>query len=228
MPMKKILPIVLIGVVLVLGYLIATGTSKEPSQEPVNVSGTQREVSDGSYEIVASESTVGWAGKKPLIEGYINDGSIAVSAGTIAVANKSATGSFTIDMNSLLVSHTLAKPGKESMLEEHLKSDRWFDVSTYPTASFEITRVTEREDSSTSFTYDVTGALTMKGQAHEISFPAMIYLDETGRLHAQAETEINRTLWGITSGSASFFDGLADNVIDDMVALSFHVVAVPK
>jgi polyisoprenoid-binding protein YceI len=68
----------------------------------------------------------------------------------------------------------------------------------------------------------------MKGQTHEVTFPAMIYLDGEGRLHARAETEIDRTKWGITSGSANFFDDLADNVIDDMVALSFHVVAVKQ
>jgi polyisoprenoid-binding protein YceI len=73
--------------------------------------------------------------------------------------------------------------------------------------------------------YDVVGDLTMKGATGEVAFPATIYLDTEGKLHAEARFEFDRTQWGITAGSGSFFDDLADNVIDDMVAVTFSLVA---
>ncbi len=182
-------------------------------------------VADGSYNVNAQSSIVRWAGKKPLISGYTNSGTIAVSDGTITVANDTATGNFTIDMNTLDVGLTAKKPGQEGTLEGHLKSDKWFDVATYPTASFVITNVAKRADSDESHIYNVTGDLTMKGVTNEISFPAEIYQTPAGEVRAIAATEIDRTKWGITAGSGSFFDDLADNVIDDMIAISFDIVA---
>jgi len=166
---------------------------------------------------------MGW--KEALIEGYVNTGSFELSNGTITVADAKATGIFTIDMATLSVSKTPTKPGKESALEGHLKSENWFDVSTHPTATFAITKVAPRADSPSTFIYDVTGDLTLKDQTHPLTFPTTIYLDEGGLLHAKASLEFDRTKWGITSGSGSFFDDLADNVVDDMVALSFDLVA---
>ncbi len=222
----------LIAAIALLGgaYMLYPGAAPETFQEV----GTQTaaegstQVADGEYEVVASESKVNWAGKKPLIEGYVNSGSIGVANGTISVANGSASGEFALDMTTLSVSSTPTKPGQESKLEEHLKGERWFNVATYPNASFKITNVAKQADSDTTFVYDVTGQLTMKGEAHEVTFPALIYQRADGMLQAEASLEIDRTTWGITSGSASFFDNLADNAIDDMVALSFVLVAERK
>lgn len=182
-------------------------------------------VTEGEYVVRAEESRVSWAGKKPLIEGYVNSGTLGVTEGTIWVGSNTATGTFTIDMNTLTVSNTPTKPGRETMLEGHLKGEGWFNVEEFPEASFVITEVTPRADSDTTFVYDVGGDLTMKGVTNELAFPVTIYLDEAGLLHASANFEFDRTKWGITAGSGSFFDNLADNVIADMVALSFELVA---
>lgn len=181
-------------------------------------------VAPGTYVVRADASSVTWAGKKPLIDGYVNTGSIAVADGTITVAEDNAQGSFTIDMNTLSVSATPTKPGQENALENHLKSERWFDVATHPTATFTIDAVNARADSETTHVYDIAGSLTLKGETHDVSFPATIY--RTGdTLHAQGSLEIDRTLWGITFGSANFFENMANNAIDDMVAISFTLVA---
>lgn len=187
--------------------------------------GKKAMVDDGSYSVALDQSSVRWAGKKPLIEGYINSGSLALTDGNIELLEGDVSGMFGIDMNSLSVSGTPTKPGKESVLESHLKGSGWFDVETYPTAAFEIIKATPTESVSTDFTYEVLGTLTMKGQTHEIIFPAVVYKGGDGRLHALADFEFDRTKWGITAGSGSFFDDLADNAVDDMVALSFELVA---
>ena len=182
-------------------------------------------VTSGSYSVDISTSEVRWAGKKPLIDGYINSGTIGLTEGAITVLDNVATGSFTIDMNTLAVGSTAKKPGKESLLEGHLKGTGWFNVAEFPTALFVITKVTPRADSDVTFEYDVTGDLTMKDVTNEISFPATIYESVDGNINVEAVTVLDRTKWGITSMSGSFFDDLADNVIDDNVQLSFSLKA---
>lgn len=186
------------------------------------------EVAVGTYTIVPEESTLRWSGKKPLIDGYINSGTLDVTAGTIVVTDMAKQGEFTIDMDTLVVSETRKKPGKESLLEEHLKGERWFDVGAFPTATFSIDTVVSRPESVTTHLYDVTGTLTMKGQSGKLTFPATIYQGEDGTVHAEASLEFDRTKWGISAGSSSFFDNLADNAVDDMVALSFDLTAIAK
>ena len=194
----------------------------EINQNTVNA---RQVVMPGSYVVDTSASTVGWAGKKPLIDGYINSGTLDLSEGVITVTNATAAGSFTIDMNTLKVGLTAKKPGQESVLEGHLKGDSWFNVTEFPTASFNITNVSVRTDSDSTFQYDVTGDLTMKGVTNEINFPAEIYETATGQVQVEATTTIDRTRWGLTAMSGSFFDNLADNVIDDSIQLSFTLVA---
>src|SRR3989344_4403564 len=153
-------------------------------------------------------------------------GTSVVPVGTYTVEATTANGSFTIDMNTLRVGLTAKKPGKEGALEKHLKSDDFFDVAKYPTATFSIKEVVPGPDSPTTFVYSIRGDLTMKGRTNEISFPAHIFLKEEA-LHAEAAFEIDRTKWDLSYGSGNFFQNLGDNLIDDMVALSFEIVAAP-
>lgn len=233
--MKSIVGILAVIIIGAVAFLVWSSVSTPASNnEPITASpesGTavfeseRTVVTEGEYVVQADQSNVTWAGKKPLIDGYVNSGAIAVTVGSISVGTETATGEFTVDMNTLSVSDTPTKPGQESALEGHLKSEGWFDVATYPEATFVITEVRPRGDSDTTFTYDVTGELTMKGVTDTLSFPATIYQEADGSVHASANFEFDRTKWGITAGSGSFFDNLADNVIDDMVALSFELVA---
>lgn len=229
MHMKYVLTLLALGIIAGGAYWYTNQPPVAPTTEEVgessNVPAGAAEVTDGTYTVVAEESKVGWAGKKPLIEGYINTGSIAVTEGSVAVTGDMASGSFTVDMDTLSVSATPAKPGQENALEGHLKGERWFDVASYPTATFDIVSVSPRSDSSDTFVYDVEGTLTLKGETHPVSFPATIYQSADGRLHAHGELEVDRTQWGVTAGSANFFENLADNAVDDMVALSFSLVA---
>jgi len=228
--MKALIGIIVIGLLAIGGYTLwAPGSSMEEAMSATaedSMMADAQAVTEGEYTILANESTVRWAGKKPLIEGYVNTGSFSLSEGTIDVVSpEEATGTFTINMETLSVTATPKKPGQESALEGHLKGERWFDAAQYPTATFEITQVTPETSEEKKFAYSVVGNLTLKGQTHEVTFPATIYQDADGLLHATASFEIDRTQWGITSGSASFFDNMADNAIDDMVALSFEIVA---
>ncbi|MCB9810055.1 YceI family protein [Candidatus Nomurabacteria bacterium] len=204
-------------------YAQPVSTSEDGQSD--DMAETKTVVSDGTYVVLADDSTVFWSGKKPLVDGYINTGSMDLKSGSIEIDNDVITGEFTIDMETLSVTDTPTKPGKEDTLEGHLKGAGWFNVEEYPEAKFVITEAVARPDFESTFMYDVKGDLTLKGVTNELSFPAKIFNDQDGLTYASADLEFDRTLWGLTAGSGSFFDNLADNVIDDMVALSFTLVS---
>lgn len=180
----------------------------------------------GTYTVDTGKSILLWNATKPLIPGYADHGSIALQSGAITVGADKAEGIFTVDMATLKVLGVAAgKEGKETDLEKHLKSDDFFGVTTYPTATFIITSVTPDTGENT---YTVQGSLTMHGYTNDISFPATIYLDSAGLLHAEASTKIDRTLYGIKYSSSKFFDNLGSRVIDDFFTLTLNIVATPS
>jgi polyisoprenoid-binding protein YceI len=91
-------------------------------------------------------------------------------------------------------------------LEGHLKSDDFFGVEKYPTATLVFTDV----KTSGKNAYDVTGDLTIKGKTNPVSFKISIYGSK-----ATASIKVDRTKYDVKYGSASFFDGLKDKAIYD-------------
>ncbi len=101
-------------------------------------------------------------------------------------------------------------------LTVHLKSPDFFDVETYPRASFESTAITATDDG-----YSVTGTLTLHGVTKQIVFPAAITLSEE-TVTADAEFAIKRFDFGIE------YKGMADDLIRDDVLIKLHLVASPE
>ncbi len=242
--MQKI--IIALTILCVLGagvYFLSGSTQKQvvldtPSEDvpaqsahtaPANTPPTQEAVAitPGMYTVSPNESTITWSAKKPLLDGYINSGTIPVQSGTIEVFEQVVDGIITFDLTNLTVGLTAKKPGKESALEEHLKKADFFDVATYPTGELHIKSIAPHTEVATAFSYDVTIDLTLKGVTNEVTFPAEVFKRSDGALTVKTTTEIDRTKWGITFGSKSFFENLGDNMIDDMVALDIALVAHP-
>ena len=197
---------------------------------PVDETFSTREksiIASGIYNITSENSIVNWSARRPLIQDYINSGTINIKEGIITVADNTATGNFIINMNTIRVGLTSKKPGRESALERHLKTADFFDVEKFPTASFTIKNVIAEPDSAKTFDYTITGDLAIKNATNEISFPAKIYA-ENGKLRAEGSVEIDRTKWGLTYGSGSFFKNLADNAISDIISFSFSITAEKK
>jgi polyisoprenoid-binding protein YceI len=227
--MKPVIGIIIAIIVIGAGwYYFSSPTSEEnvtQNEENAMMQEDGTEPSQGTYTVKAEESDVEWSASKPLISGYTHHGTITVSAGTIVIGDETGSGSFTLDMNGLKVTSLGGgKAGRESQLEGHLKTGDFFDVEKYPTASFEITSVVRTE---TVGMYTVTGDLTIKNVTEAVTFPAQIY-EKDGMLYANADFAIDRTRWGITFGSANFFEGLAENAIGDEITLSLNLVATKE
>ena len=84
----------------------------------------------------------------------------------------------------------------------HLKSEDFFYVEKYPTASFKSTSIQDGK---------ITGVFEMRGVQKEITFDATF--SDAPPYDLKAEFKINRKLWGIE------YAGKADNLIKDDVAI---------
>jgi polyisoprenoid-binding protein YceI len=112
--------------------------------------------------------------------------------------------------------------------DQHLRSDDFFAVGTYPTITFKSSRVVR----TNADTYDVSGTLTIRGVAQEIILP-VTYLgtanDPWGNARAGFETDItvNRKDFGLTWNAALETGGFL--VGDDVrISLSIQAIAEPE
>lgn len=99
-------------------------------------------------------------------------------------------------------------------LTDRLLGKDFFEIETYPNASFVSTNIELFPDG----TYGVTGNLELHGITKGITFPASITL-EGGTLRAEAEFTINRFDWDIT------YEGMADDLIRKDVLIVFEIEA---
>lgn len=138
-----------------------------------------------------------------------HDGGFKDFSGTVFVKGDELAGvNITIDTRSIW--------SDAERLTGHLKSEDFFAVETYPTATFEASEFAPTD--SAGATHLVTGNLTMHGQTNSVTFPATISVEE-GTVRAQADFIIDRTRWGIT------YTGAADDLIENNVRLILDITA---
>lgn len=175
----------------------------------------------------AAASKVMWQGTKPT---GTHMGTVNVSGGSVSVKDGKVTGgNFTLDMTSITC--TDLEGDSKAGLEGHLKGtaeaekdDHFFNVKKYPTAKFEITKVTGLAGNAEANAL-VYGNLTMKDQTKQVSFKATITAtDETVSVSAPKFT-IDRTQWNVTYGSKSIFDDLKDKFVNDEIGLQIELSA---
>lgn len=159
-------------------------------------------IGEEKKEIKTDKSKVVWKGYK--VTGS-HEGTIAIKSGSLTFnENKLTGGEFVIDMTSL--SSTDLEGEYKGKLDGHLKSDDFFGVEKFPTATLVFTKVTASGKNS----YNVTGDLTIKGKTNPITFAISIYGNK-----ATASLKVDRTKYDVRYGSTSFFDDLKDKAIYD-------------
>jgi polyisoprenoid-binding protein YceI len=126
-----------------------------------------------------------------------------------------ASGAIEIDMTSINTNMATR--------DEHLRGPDFFDVATYPTARFDVTR-SVRDDGDISITGDltirgVTKPVTFKG---ELAGPAKDPWGNT-KMSASLEGNISRKEWGLTWNQTLETGGL---LVSDEVKLTIDVQAV--
>ena len=169
------------------------------------------------YFIDTENSKVVWIGRK--VSGQ-HHGIIDINNGYIDIEDNSIVGGeIVIDMTSIKVLDMTDKYNKK--LEDHLKHSDFFDVNNFPEATFKIKK-----------SYDFLmidnilfeGDLKIKDKTVNSFMPTGVSID--GYIaEAIGIVDIDRTLFGITYGSGTFFEDLADRAIDDNFTLKFKIIA---
>lgn len=128
-------------------------------------------------------------------------------------------GSFDMDMVNLTV-EDLTDAKSKGNLTGHLKSDDFFSVEKFNTATFKITEA----KSSNGKDYTITGNLTIKGIEQKVSFPAVVAVAGK-KVTATGKITFDRTKFDIKYRSGNYFEDLADKMIYDEVKLDVKLVA---
>jgi polyisoprenoid-binding protein YceI len=214
--LKQMFPVLLIPVIL-LGAGCSQNDPVVLEEEAVIDAQMEAEFADGSYVLDTANSTIAWNAQKRV--GAKHNGTVTAQEGAfVSEQGQIVGGTILVDMKTI-ADLDLTDEKFNTMLVNHLKSADFFAVETYPTATFAISSVTRTE----AGTYDVTGDMTIKGKAQEISFPATFANTETG-MQVTGTATLDRTLWDIRFGSDKFFDNLGDGLIEDEFTLTFDLV----
>ncbi len=172
------------------------------------------------YKVDTKLSSVEWTGKKPLGE---HSGTIMLSSGVINNDHGKFTGTFEIDMNTIV--NTDQSGEWKAKFEGHLKADDFFGVEKFPKAKFEMTSATAIKDAKDGgFTHTIKGNLTIKDKTNSITFDAVIKM-AAGNITCVGTAIVDRSKFDVKYGSKTFFADIANNVIYDEFIVKFNVVA---
>ena len=178
-------------------------------------------LTDGTYIVDAKASTLYWEAYK-VIGGHM--GGISLKSGELIVQDgRPQSGSFVIDMTSITNTDIEDESMKTSLIN-HLKSDDFFGTADYPTARFDITKVMPYEEGG-DYDYTVEGDLSIKDVTDTVSMKVRIEKAEGDRVSGYAKASVDRTKYGITFRSGSFFEGLGDTLIKDEFTLEMELSA---
>ncbi|SKB74495.1 Polyisoprenoid-binding protein YceI [Soonwooa buanensis] len=200
--------------------LISCGKDKPVTSESNEVLTTKK---GQVYVVDTMNSKIEWKGFKVFkTDNTSHFGSIKFENGEVTInENKLESGKFVVALNTLTNSDI--KDAEESAkLNGHLKSADFFDVEKFPTASYEITKVSEAPAGG-DYNTVLDGNLTIKGITKPMSFNANV---KTGEGELQIATEpkdISREEFGI-----KFQIPAANGLIKDEINIQMLMKAIEK
>ena len=175
------------------------------------------QLNKGDYNILLEESELIWIGKKITLKEH--SGTLQFQEGAISINDDGVIyGNIIIDMTS--INNTDMKGKMKRKLEEHLKSDDFFNVDQFSTSKIEV-QSTTRENNKMQF----DGNLTIKGISHPISFIADI-IESSKQLKAKTRLVFDRSIYDVQYRSGTFYENLGDKLILDNISLDILIVAI--
>lgn len=218
--MRKKLFSLAIPALFIAAVMVSCKKDKPLTSESNEVTTTK----EGSqYTLDTLNSKVEWKGYKVFkSENTSHFGTIRFESGDVTVKDgKLESGKFVADMNSLTSVDLKDSPEDMGKLNGHLKSGDFFEVEKFPTASYEITKVTPATEGDYNTLLD--GNLTIKGITKPVQFKANVSVKEGEVSVATEPKDIRREEFGVK------FQAPAENgVIKDEVTLQINVKALEK
>lgn len=186
----------------------ATNTAANSTANTATSATTPKMETKGTaYKITGENSKVEWVGSK--VTGK-HDGGFKAFAGTVDLVNKKPEESkVSVDIDATSIY------SDDDKLTGHLKSKDFFEVETYPKASFTSTKIVP-DAAKGAGNYTVTGDFNLHGQTKAITFPARITVGDAD-VAVESEFSINRKDFGIV------YAGKTDDLIRDDVVIRLNL-----
>ncbi|WP_111683495.1 YceI family protein [Winogradskyella tangerina] len=201
--------------------IVSFSSCNDKAKEAETTEAEEAAVAEASavmFKADTEKSTIEWKGFKPTGS---HNGTIGIAKGVVNVNDGTIeSGNFIIDMSTIKVTDIPAEEEGNAKLTGHLTSADFFDVATYPQATFEVTGI-ETVDGKAM----LSGNLTMKDATNNIKIPVSTSIDGDNMTLTSETFTIDRSKWNIKYGSKSFFDSLGDNFINDDIELKVNLVA---
>lgn len=183
-----------------LGSLVLTGAISCGKDKPVTSENNEVTTTrEGSvYKVDTMNSKIEWKGFKILKSDATNHfGTIKFESGDVTVKDgKLESGKFVADMNSLENVDLKDDAEQKGKLEDHLKSGDFFETEKFPTASFEITKVSEAAAGG-DYSTVLDGNLTIKGITKPVQFNANVSVKDGEVSIATEPKDILREDFGV-------------------------------
>ena len=179
---------------------------------------------DGQIYVVDTlNSKAEWKGFKVVkSDNTSHIGTLKFESGEVTVKDsKLESGQFVIDMTSI-ANDDLKDSESNDKLIGHLKSEDFFDTEKFPTASFEITKISEAPKGS-DYNTILDGNLTLKGITKPATFNANVKIKDGELSIATEPRDINRDEFGI-----KFQMPAAEGLIKNEINIQMKVKAIEK
>ena len=203
----------IITIILLLNNIIA-------QNEKSNFSGLQLD----TFRVDMQQSQIEWTGRKVTGE---HSGTLGLSEGWITMNSSTLLyGKFIFDMTSIM-NTDLESPDLKLKLENHLKSEDFFNVDSFPHAILEIKKNHSiYQENNSDSTYLVHADLTIRGITNGISLSYQLEKSENNFI-AMGTVDIDRTLYNIKYKSGNYFLNLGDKIIYDDFTIKFIMHTLP-
>lgn len=180
---------------------------------------------DGNiYEVDTLNSKIEWKGFKVVkSDNTSHFGTIKFESGEVTVKEgKLQSGTFVADMTTLTSVDLKDDAEQLEKLNGHLKSDDFFEVEKFPTASYEITSVADNTAGG-DYNTILDGNLTIKGITKPVQFQANVSVKDGEISIATEPKDIMREDYGV-----KFQLPLTNGIIKDEVNLQIFIKALEK
>lgn len=207
--------------VLFTAFVIVSCSKEKPVTSDSNEVTTTK---DGNQFVLDTlNSNVEWKGYKVFkSDNTSHFGTIKFESGDVTVKDgKLESGKFVADMASLTSEDLKDKKADLEKLNGHLKSADFFEVEKFPTASYEITKVSPAVEGDYNTILD--GNLTVKGITKPTQFKANVAVNGGEVSIATEPKDIMREEFGV-----KFQSPAANGVIKNEVTLQIKVKALEK
>ena len=187
--------------------LIACNSNENNDNTDIKDDNTLDESLQKDYSVNTGESVLNWKGT--MVGVYAHEGTLNFKDSELSVTDgKIVSGSFTVDMNSMLTTDDdalYANSSREKLIG-HLQADDFFATELFPTASFTIK----------SMEGDlITGDLSIRGKTNSEKLTDVVFSEVNGSFTASGNMIFDRQKYDVRYEST-----MKDMVLSDDIELT--------